>query len=273
MKLAISNIAWDVSLESDVLKLLQRMNDSSPGVRMEGIEVAPTKVWPDWQGATPLAARACARRLADAGFSVPSFQSIVYGRPELSLLDTPALMLKHLAQVALLAEGFGARCLVYGAPKSRLRGARTWEQAVSEAIPTLREAGHICFEHGTVLVIEPNPPSYGCDFVTCAEEGLSLVSQVDHPGVRLHLDCAGMYLAGDDPTAAIERAGALLIHAHLSEPGLNPFTSPQAPQRAMLGALRSQHYAGWVAIEMRQTEASLADIERAFQHIQTCWEG
>ena len=50
MKLAISNIAWEKHDDSDVLNLLK-----ANGVT--GIEVAPTKLWQDWKGASYKKAR------------------------------------------------------------------------------------------------------------------------------------------------------------------------------------------------------------------------
>lgn len=273
MKLAISNIAWNAELEPRVLALLSRLNCDASVPPVEGIEVAPTKYWPDWNGATFRAARECSDRLLEAGFKVPSFQSIVFGRPELGLFETPALFIKHMEKVALLAEAFGAGRLVYGAPKSRLKGGRTWAQAVDACVPTLRTIGEICTDHNTVFVIEPNPTDYGCDFVTNAAEGCALISSVDHPGVRLHLDCAGMYLAGDAVGEAIGMGIGWLAHAHLSEPGLGDFSAPVAPQPQMLSALRRNGYEGWVAIEMRQSEDAINAIELAVAYVrQRCWE-
>ena len=75
-KLAISNIGWEIGDDPDVIKLL---GDSGVG----GIEIAPTKIWPEWIGATEKAAKEYRSRLNSEGFEVPALQAIVYGKPEL----------------------------------------------------------------------------------------------------------------------------------------------------------------------------------------------
>ena len=49
MKLAVSNIAWDDVEQSAILAQL-------PALGVAGVEIAPTKLWPDWLGADPVAA-------------------------------------------------------------------------------------------------------------------------------------------------------------------------------------------------------------------------
>ena len=47
MKLAVSNIAWSAYEHAEILAAL-------PGLGMEGVEIAPTMLWPGW-----LVARSC----------------------------------------------------------------------------------------------------------------------------------------------------------------------------------------------------------------------
>ena len=64
MRLAVSNIAWDAPEQAAVLDLL-----GSRAVR--GIELAPTKLWPEWRGASPEAARTARAELADRFADTP----------------------------------------------------------------------------------------------------------------------------------------------------------------------------------------------------------
>ena len=80
LPLCISNIAWKTHDDPAVLASLR-----DAGVR--GIEVAPTKIWPKWQGAGAAAATAYRRRMDDAGFALPALQAILFDRPELQLLS------------------------------------------------------------------------------------------------------------------------------------------------------------------------------------------
>jgi D-psicose/D-tagatose/L-ribulose 3-epimerase len=263
MRLAISNIAWSADEQAGILATL-------PALGITGVEIAPTVLWPGWDGATPAAARTLRDRLADQGFAVPALQSILFARPELQIFaDDPAPLLAHIARVAALAGALGAPAMVFGSPRNRLRGALSPEAAMDAAVPIFRALAAACHDAGTALAIEANPAQYGGDFLLRWPEAAELVARVAHPGVVLHLDTACTALAGDDPIAA---AAAQPAHFHVSAANLAPVdeTSP-IDHRAIAAALRAARYAGWVSIEMRRTDTPLATIRRAAAHVKACY--
>lgn len=248
MKLAISNIAWDHADDARMLPLLR-----SAGV--SGIEVAPTKVWPGWEGATPAAAAEYRRRLDAEGLVIPSLQSIVYGKPELQIFEPAArpALLEHFRRVAELAAAMGAGPLVFGAPKHRLRRQLSFDAALSRAIGLLREIGHICESQGVILAWEPNPIDYGCDFITNAADGRLFVDRVGAPGVQLHIDSAGLHMSGGDTAEAL-RGVWPFVHYHVSEPFLAGPDGAQVDHARNAAVLRDLNYSGWISIEMKQCD-------------------
>lgn len=261
MRLAVSNIAWSQADDTLVFELLR-------GRGVAGIEVAPTKVWPDWQGATEAAADAYRRRLADEGFMAPSLQSILYGRPELNMFDPGVrrLLLEHLRRVADLAAALGAGPMVFGAPKNRRRGPLSTSEAMPLAVDVLREIGALCVERGVCLAFEPNPIEYGCDFVTNLAEGRAIVDLVASPGVQLHVDAADVHLYGG--TIEKELAAAVpFVHFHASEPYLDWSAAPKVDHRRFASALRAVGYDGWVAIEMRPGREELSALTATLDHV------
>lgn len=254
LRFAYSNIAWTPHDDPAVLALMR-----SHGI--EGIEVAPTAVWRSWEDMTLPKARAYRELLGSQGFAVPALQAILYGKPEARLFEPAgeAALLDHFARVACIASGLEARVAVLGAPAQRDRGGRTWPQALEQAAALLRKAAAIFHDQGCCLCIEPNPRRYGCNFVNTAAEGIELVAAVDHPGFRLHLDAAGMYLEQEDLAAVLPAALPLLRHFHLSEPDLGDFRQPQVPHLDNLRCLSEAGYAGWCSVEMRRPSAPLAD--------------
>jgi len=252
LRFAFSNIAWTPHDAPDVFRLLRERG-------IGGIEVAPTKVWPDWQGATPAAAAEYRRRLEGEGFAVPALQAVLFGRPHARLFDAAgeAALADHLLAVAEVAGAFGAGAVVFGAPKQRDRGALTTEAAHAHAAGVFRKVAPAFADRGTCLCIEPNPPRYGCNFVTTAAEGASLVRRVAHPGFALHLDAAAMFLVGDRLGPAWADVGALTRHYHVSEPDLGDFTAPKVPHAENLAVLRAHDYSGWCSVEMREPPRGL----------------
>jgi D-psicose/D-tagatose/L-ribulose 3-epimerase len=263
MKLAVSNIAWEPAEEDAVLTLCERLG-------VQGIEVAPTKLWPDFRGASRAAAEARRALLAARGFEVPALQALLFGRPDLLVFGEPAVqarLLQHLASVAELGQGLGAQALVFGSPKNRDRGDLSIEQANAEAASLFVRVGAACAERGVRLCLEPNPRVYGCNFLTHWSEVKALVDRVAHPGVAIHLDTACIVLEGDDPLEAIEACAGNISHFHVTEPNLADFSAPVLDHAAIGRSLRAAGYTGFLSIEMRRSDDPLRSIEQAVSFV------
>lgn len=262
MKLAISNIAWEHHNDPDILKLL-KVND------VTGIEVAPTKIWPDWCMASHKEAIEYQKEMHDHGFDIPAMQAILFGKPELQLFDTAshAAFLEHIRLVADIANGFGSKVLVFGAPKNRKRGQLPYSKAMDVASEFFRKAGEICDAHECCIGLEHNPVEYGCDFVTNVLDAKELVKQVNHNGFKLHVDSAGLHMCGGDISDMILKAGGF-VHYHISEPMLEPIVDGVVNQESGIKTLKTLGYQHWVSIEMKQPvsvgllERSLEDVKR-----------
>jgi D-psicose/D-tagatose/L-ribulose 3-epimerase len=253
MRVAFSNIAWAPHDDPDVLALLKEQG-------IEGIEVAPTRVWPNWEGATPAAAERYGRRLRSLGFEVPALQAVLFGRPDARLFDREGLptFVSHLTQVAELAGALGAGAVVLGAPRQRDRGSLSQEEAFNRAANALHRLAEVFAARGSCLCIEPNPRRYACNFIVNAEEGADLVRRVNHGGFGLHLDAAAMFLEAEDLERFWPQGGDLVRHFHISEPDLGDFRTPHVPHRANLAFLTSRRYSGWCSVEMREPALPLS---------------
>jgi D-psicose/D-tagatose/L-ribulose 3-epimerase len=279
MKLAISNIAWNPPDDEWVAAAMREH-------RFAGVEIAPTKIWSKPAEVSESEARRYRDLWEARGLPIVAMQSLLFGQPDLcvfgSELERRAL-LDFLSRVMRLASWLGVRVLVFGSPKNRRRGSLAPADAFAAAVPLFREAGDVAASLGVVLCIEPNPPVYDCDFVTTADEGRAFVDTVASPGFGLHLDAAGMHLAGEDGPAALARHAPILRHFHISEPELGPVgaathssaadpsdsgapppfaTDPRpallsgpVPHSPLASTLHAARYPNFCSIEMRATPA------------------
>ena len=248
MKLAVSNIAWGPEEDATIPPTL-----AAQGVA--GLEIAPTRIWPDWIGATPTAAAHLRDAMAALGLTIPALQAALFARPTLHLFgdrQTQRDLIAHLTHVAALAGALGAPAIVFGAPRNRDRGALSHTEAMAKARPILQEIGDACAAAGTQLCLEANPPQYACNFLTTWQQSAELAEACAHPGIGLHLDTACITLAGGDPVEAISTCAATTSHFHISEPELAGFTPPTLNHTRIGAALRASAYTGWISIEMRR---------------------
>lgn len=261
MKLAISNIAWPAEMDDTILPLLQN--------QVAAVEIAPTRLWPDWQF-DEIAIAAWRQTLQHHGLVCSSLQALVYGRPNLQLFGPPearAALVTHLKRVAKLAAKLGAKPMVFGAPKQRDRGNLSEAAAFAAAVEVFAEVGDYCDQQGVCLCIEPNPPQYGCNFVTNSQQGAELVRSVNSPGFRLHLDAAGMHLAGEETARALESTADVLEHIHVSEPNLSDFAAPQVNHAQVAAGLKAIGWNKWVSIEMAASTDPIASVKQAIETV------
>ena len=137
----------------------------------------------------------------------------------------------------------------------------------------LRGRGAGFQKHGACLCLEANPPQYGCQFLTDSAQAAAMVRAVDSPGLRLHLDTACMYLAGEDLPAAVRSNFDLVSHFHVSEPFLASMDSPMIDHAQVAGTLRELHYSGWVSLEMREGDKPVPALERAVDFLARTYGG
>ena len=266
MKIAVSNIAWPAELDDTAYALLRMA-----GVR--GLEVAPTRAWPEWQGITPSSLAEYRQRVEDAGLRISSLQSILFQKPELQMFGASGEFAEHLQYCADLATALGAKCIVLGAPKNRLRGNVTESDAMQRAVDILFPIAEYCTQQGIALCLEANPVQYCCDFVTHGSQAASLVRSVGSPGLRLHLDTACALMAGDDIAALVREHADILAHFHASEPMLGAFNNPTAEHDAAANALCESQYKHWIAVEMCTQPDALASLATAAQYAVRAYGG
>jgi len=267
MKLTISNIAWTDADDEAVLALL-------PSLGVNAVEVAPTRIWSDWEFSESEVA-AYRKFLQTKRLVCSSLQAIVYKKPDLKVFGTVAEragLVAHLKRVADLAAALGAKPLVFGAPKNRDRADLDDKIAFAQAADLFSEVGDYCHQKGVCLCIEPNPVDYGCNFVTDSQSGAQLVRSVNSPGFRLHLDAAGMHLAGENIPHALESTIDVLEHIHISEPNLGNFSAPQVAHEQVAATLRSLGWNHWISIEMKSGDDAIASVKQAISLVKEIYE-
>ena len=266
MKLAISNIAWDSHEQDAVLALLR---DRGVGA----IEIAPTKLWPEWAGAVPESAAAWRRTFAAAHFDVPAMQAILFGKPDLQIFGPDPIReatLDHIRRVAGLAAGLGAQALVFGSPRNRGRGSLSPADAFSQRDQLLsRSRPELC---GSRRLALHRAASARRMTTISSPTGVRLPTS-SRPSTRPVSACIStprcIQVAGDDPCEAVLECRGMIRHFHVSEPHLADFSAPVIDHARVGEALRRFDYRGWISIEMRRPGEPLARIAEAVEKVST----
>ena len=253
MNFAVSNIAWPDSDRPAAYALLAERG-------VTGLEIAPGLFFSGAEDPfVPDAALAEARmgEMTGHGLRLVSMQALLFGVEGAALFEGPEALERletGMIRAIDLAARFGIPNLVFGSPKQRIiPDDMTPEAARAHAAEVFARLGTRAQVGGTVIAMEANPVQYGTNFLTCAEDAVSFVRYVDHPGVRMVMDIGTMHLndAFDQTGAVIDAAASLLSHVHISEPFLAPAPAESDTAMSVLRALEHVGYDKWTSIEMK----------------------
>lgn len=252
MKLAVSNIAWPVSLRDAAYDLLL-----DKGVT--GLEIAPGLFLAG--SADPFGAHqeVLAEAVAAArarGLELVSMQSLLFGVNGAQLFGTPeerGVFTTALRRAIELAARLGVPYLVFGSPRQRtIPAGLDHDRAWQDAADLFAVLGEDARRLGLRIAIEPNAAAYGTNFLNRIEEALAFVRMVDHQAVTLNFDTGALIAADEvDRVEAIAAAAASAIgHVHFSEPMLAPAPASTQDALRVLHALKAAGHEGWCSIEM-----------------------
>lgn len=241
MKLAISNIAWDAMQDETVYGLMKQYGFS-------GLEIAPTRIFPDSPYGRTAEARQWSRDLNRRyGFTVPSMQSIWYGRKErlFGSEEERQELMEYTKKAITFAAAVGCRNLVFGCPKNRILPDGGDPET---AIPFFREIGDFAYENGTVIGMEANPVIYGTNYINDTASAVALIRSVNSKGFRLNLD-VGTMIENGESLDVLEGAADLINHVHISEPNLKP-VKIRTLHHDLIAFLKEHGYQGVISAEM-----------------------
>lgn len=261
MRLAISNIAWDVSEDEFIGQLLQRYG-------IDAIDVAPGKYFPDPSNASDEDITRVRAWWAERSVEISGMQALLFGTTGLNVFGPAEIqdgMLKHLAAVCRIGAGLGATRVVFGSPKNRDRSGLSDQEAMDIAVPFFTRLGDIAESYGVLICLEPNPPCYGANFMRTTAETALVVEQVAHRAIRMQLDTGALSINSEDTAAVVKNFARLVGHVHASEPNLLPLGDGGTDHGVVYEALAQHLPEHLVTIEMLATknEPHLVSIERA----------
>jgi D-psicose/D-tagatose/L-ribulose 3-epimerase len=263
MKIAISNLAWQIEEEQIIAEIMQSF-------LIRGVEIALTKIWQLPLLATDRELNAYQNFWQSYGIEIVALQSLLFGKTELTIFENEPQRnqtFQYLSRIIELGSKLGAKILVFGAPNNRIIGTLEAKKAEEIAISFFYNLGQVAAHYDMMFCIEPNPNIYGCDFITNSLEGLELVTKTNSRGFRLHLDAAGMTLSEEAIQLAIAQSFPQLCHFHISEPNLMPIGEGGVDHQTFGKTLTNLNYQGWTSIEMKaqNTNSNSLNVKRALE--------
>lgn len=262
MRISISNIAWEIALDETLANLLHKYN-------VDAIDIAPGKYFLEPQSATSSEIQAVKNWWEQRGIDIIGMQSLLFGTTGLNVFGNDLSrknMLLHLESICCIASEIGATRLVFGSPKNRDRAGLNDEQASAIAVPFFRQLGEIAQQYNVIICLEPNPESYGANFMTTTSQTANIVTQVAHPAIKMQPDKGAITMNDENIESLVTQYAPLIGHIHLSEPHLAPFgCSPKTDYHRIAQTLISTlpDYPATIEMLTKGQPAPLQTIETA----------
>ena len=259
MKLSISNIAWEVGEDEKVASLLQELS-------IDHIDLAPGKYIKDFHSDFSSDCLSVKTWWLERGIRFAGMQALLYGTSGLNIfgsVESQQQLLEHLSAVCRIGDSLDARKLVFGSPKNRDRSGLSDQQALTMACDFFLKLAPIAESAGVLICLEPNPESYGCNFMTTTAEAASVVSAINHPAIRLQLDTGSLAMNDENPYEICRSYQNLIGHVHLSEPQLLPVGTGTCDHQSCATALAQTMPDALVTLEMltRSAQDPIAAIK------------
>jgi D-psicose/D-tagatose/L-ribulose 3-epimerase len=261
MRIAISNIAWDISEDEMISQLLLSNN-------IDAIDIAPGKYFPDPINTNDEDILRVKNWWHQKNIAITGMQALLFGTTGLNLFgdtESQEKMLKHLEAVCNIGGILGATRLVFGSPKNRDRSGLSDQQTLNMAVDFFNKLGDIAKSHGVIICLEPNPTRYGANFMTTTDETARVVETTSHPAIKMQLDTGALAINDEDIDSILKNYAHLIGHIHASEPDLIPLGDDNTDHSKIYTALQKYLPNSIISIEMLATknEAHEVSITRA----------
>ena len=236
-----------------------------------GLEVAPSRAWPDTWGGLGHADVETYRKAAEtAGLSVTGLHSLFFDQPALSLFGDPETRKRtgdFLVHLSSLCRDLGGRVLVFGSPSARRRGPLSEAQAADMAVDFFQDCLDRIRDHRTLLCLEPLCPT-DTDFCNSIASILNLRDRVGRSNMRTQIDARAVTANGDVTDTAFDAVRDTLVHVHANARDLGELTASDGDDNARIGhQLKRIGYKGFVSLEQRMIgdDDPLAAVARSLQ--------
>lgn len=260
MNLSISNIAWEQKNDKEVFRILQKNG-------YNGLEVAPTRLFPQNPYLHIAEAKMWAYEIYhEYGLSIPSLQSIWYGRQEKIFGSTEERksLLIYTTQAINFAEAIESNNLVFGCPQNRIMPENTDKNTEEAVLDFFWQIGEYAIKHGSVFSIEANPRIYNTNYVNFTADAFALARQVNSLGFKVNLD-VGTIIENEEDISQLKGNIQLINHVHISEPRLTPIRE-RSIHRQLINLLKEENYRFFISIEMGP-QKDLMIIENAIRYV------
>ena len=166
------------------------------------------------------------------------------------------------------AHDVGASVMVFGSPQQRSILSE-WDHtaAYQQGVRFYQEMGDYARKYDITIAFEPLGPSV-TNFGGTTADAISLLNEINHQNVKLHLDIAAMMRDPESITDQLGRVPAdLLAYVHVNDPNQLGPGMGELDLQPILRQLSEMPYSGWYSVETFAKDSNYSPKEIARESI------
>jgi sugar phosphate isomerase/epimerase len=178
------------------------------------------------------------------------------------------IRIDHTKRALTLAKELGAPCITTE-PGGPVEPGASWKDALKLFVEMIKPVAEHAEKEGVLLLVEPEPDL----LIETCEQFTEFMSHIDSPAVAMNFDVGHAYCVKDDPAVMIPKMAKYIRHVHLEDIAATRVHQHLIPGdgaidfAAVLKAIASTDYAGWITIELypyaaNPDEAATLALER-----------
>lgn len=220
----------------------------------QGVEISPFTLAERVTDINQLRRREIRAAVTDQGLEVVGLHWLLVS-PKGLYINTPDDHLRRQTQdyfrhLVDFCGDLGGSVMILGSPKQRsLLPGVSHDMAWALTKETLAAILPTAADRNVTLCFEPLTPK-DTDFINTAAEARRLISELNHPNLKLILDVRSASSEGTPVPQLLAENAEVLAHVHANDPNERGPGFGEADFRPIFAELRRQAYQGWVSVEV-----------------------
>jgi len=248
-RIAISNLAWRKSEDEQVFDVMRNLG-------VFNLEISPFRDAITVSEVKKQFSDTVLKKLNHYGIDIVACQALMFRYPEVSLFKDEVArngIFAHLISVLEFSNQVGAKVVVFGSPKNKIKAKLSHHEAMSVAKDFFEKLAERAKAFDVTFCIESTPSAYGADFICNTQEAVDFVRAVGHRSLKVNLDIGSSILNNEKIDEIVTDNIKYIGHIHVSTPHLKAINPDHSFHKNIAKALNSNNYNGIVSIEMLPT--------------------
>jgi len=259
-KLFISNLAWDHSDFTKVLKLLKFH-------KVKGLDLAPIKLNRNWLQTKKQSYR-FKKILDKSKLKVNALQGIFF-KTNFNLfnlnIENKKKLINHINQILQISKIYKCNKIIIGSSSFRHKGKLSKKKANLIFINFFKEISNLFKKEKIFICFETIPKQYGEDYLYNIDELVKLIKKINSPWLKINFDSSLFHYKKFRKSIFLKNK-RYINNIQISEKGFNYFQKPSNNNIQFCNLLKKDKSIKNISLEMISKKTNLKNLSTSLEN-------